>query len=458
MINQELISFLAPDQISTDPTTKQIYGKDWTKHFTPNPSLILFPRTTDEVAKIVKWARKSGFALVPSGGRTGLSGGACALNGEVVVSFDQMRKISNFSKANLSVHCEAGVITEELQKYALSHGAYYPVDFASRGSSQIGGNIATNAGGIKVLRYGLTRNWILGLTVVTGAGEILELNQGLIKNATGYDLRHLFIGSEGTLGFVTEATIQLAPAPKDTLTAVVGLKDLSAIMTVFQDVRNSLPLLAYEMWTQLALDFVHKGLHHPKPFATDCEYYVLFEIELLDGSVEEKALSLIEHLLENGLIQDAVVGQNPTQSQNLWKLREDITEATSYREPYKNDISVTVENVPAFLNEVSALFEKSYPQFEVVWFGHIGDGNLHISVLKPESLPSPDFLSMCKSLDEMLYASVHKFRGSISAEHGVGLTKKNHLAKTRSTAEIQLMREIKKVFDPDGIMNPGKVL
>ena len=227
-----LTKILVPKDIATDSDTLSNYGKDWTRVYQPNPLAIVFPRDTDQVQSLVKIANEQGFGLVPSGGRTGLSGGAMSTNQEVVVSFDKMNHIGEFNAVDRSVVCQAGVITEQLQEFAAQQGLFYPVDFASSGSSQIGGNIATNAGGIKVIRYGLTRDWVAGLKVVTGKGDILELNNGLVKNATGYDLRHLFIGSEGTLGFITEATIRLMRPPKHLAVLVLGVPEFDALMNV----------------------------------------------------------------------------------------------------------------------------------------------------------------------------------------------------------------------------------
>jgi FAD/FMN-containing dehydrogenase len=218
---ESLKNIIDPSDIRTDDENLKIYGKDWTKHFTPNPSAIVFPRNAEQVKKLVLWARKTKTALVPSGGRTGLSAAAYATNKEIIVSFEKMNKILELDAADQTLRCEAGVVTETIQNYALEKGYYFPVDFASRGSSQIGGNAATNAGGIKVIRYGLIRNWISALEVVTGRGEILKLNNSLVKNATGYDFRHLFIGSEGTLGFITEVTVNLTRPPKSPVVLVL---------------------------------------------------------------------------------------------------------------------------------------------------------------------------------------------------------------------------------------------
>ncbi|MCB0351303.1 MAG: FAD-binding oxidoreductase [Bdellovibrionales bacterium] len=441
----------------TDEESLKTYGKDWTKHFTPKPKAIVFPKTTEQVRDLVLWARKNKTALVPSGGRTGLSAAAYATNGEVVVSLEKMNKILELNTLDQTIRCEAGVITEQLQKYAWDNGYYYPIDFAARGSSQIGGNVATNAGGIKVIRYGLTRQWVMGLKVVTGSGEILNLNKSLVKNATGYDLRQLFIGSEGTLGIITEVTLAVTRQPKEPVVLLLGTDDLNSIMEIYTAYRNSFNLLAYEMFTDVALKYVTAQGHGTAPFATPTKYYVLVEIEKETEEQLEKALEIFSELSEKGRVLDGTVSQSPKQVTDLWKLRENITEATSHKQPYKNDVSVRVSRVPEFLIEMSDIIKKEHPDFEVVWFGHVGDGNLHINILKPDGLSSDDFVKKCKQVDRVMFNMIERLEGSVSAEHGVGLVKKAFLSSTRSEAEISLMKEIKKVFDPDQIINPGKI-
>ena len=457
-MNLDELTKRAPQlKFATDSDSLKKYGKDWTKHLVAKASAVLFPTSTEEVKTIVDWARVTKTALIPSGGRTGLSGGATALNNEVIVSMEKMNRILNFDAYDMSVTCEAGVITETLQKYAEEKGLFYPVDFGARGSSHIGGNIATNAGGIKVLRYGMTRNWVTALEVVTGTGEILNLNQGLIKNATGYDLRQLFIGSEGTLGFITKATMQLTKKPADSMVFVFALPELDSLMKVYHLFKSEMPLLAFEMFTDLALKYVQAHTHLPKPCGTDAPLYVVMEIEKLGEDVESQAMQAFESAVEKGWILDGVLAQSPAQARDFWRLREDITEATSMYQPYKNDISVRISQVPAFLLEMDALLKKEYPDFSVVWFGHIGDGNLHINILKPENLSSDEFMKRCKNVDELLFKTIKKYLGSVSAEHGVGLTKKPYLGFTRSAGEIQIMKSLKKLFDPDTILNPGKI-
>ncbi|WP_373998043.1 FAD-binding oxidoreductase [Bdellovibrio bacteriovorus] len=454
----ELESFLQKDQIKTDEESLKYWGKDWTTYFDIKASAIVFPRSTEDVVAIVKWARKNKIALVPSGGRTGLSGSAVASQGEVVVSFDQMNKIKDFSAVDQSVVIEPGVVTETLQEFAHSKNLFYPVDFAATGSSQMGGNIATNAGGIKVVRYGLTREWIIGLKVVTGAGEVLELNNGLVKNATGYDLRHLFIGSEGTLGFIVEATIRLAPAPPPMKVLVMAVSGLDAVMKIFAEFKTKTSLVAFEMFSDKALNKVLENTGLPAPLETKSSFYVLAEVETRNEQDEEHALSVFEKCLEESWVLDGVISQSDVQAATFWRYREDISESLAKYSPYKNDIAVTISKVPPFMEDLDKVLAQAYPTWEVVWFGHIGDGNLHINILRPPGMSKEEFVNECRKVDIMVFETVKKYKGSISAEHGVGMTKRSFLNYTRSQAEIEIMRSIKKAFDPDMIMNPGKVI
>ncbi len=443
-------------KLTTEPEQLLHYGRDWSRLHQPRPSAIAFPETTEQVLGLVSYANAQGIALVPSGGRTGMSGGATATNGELVVSFERMNRILDFDPVAGSVVCQPGVITQTLQDYAREHGWFYPVDFGSRGSSQIGGNIATNAGGIKVIRYGSTRNWVTGLKVVTGKGDLLDLNKGLIKNATGYDLRHLFIGSEGTLGLIVEATLQLTRLPSDPRVLVLGVPDLDGVMRVFETFRKNLELNAFEFFTDRCLARVlAKGLQ--RPFATDTRYYVLLEFDSPTDQAMEVALDLFERLAEQGVVADGVASESEAQANTLWRLRDDITEAIAGYLPYKNDIAVPVGRVADFLRAAAELLDRAYPDFEVLWFGHVGDGNLHVNVLKPAALEHPEFVARCGEVTERLGELLARFDGSISAEHGVGLTKKPYLHHTRSALEIDYLRAIRRTFDPNGILNPGKV-
>ncbi|MCP3749989.1 FAD-binding oxidoreductase [Pseudomonas sp. SBB6] len=453
----ELMTLVEPGKVLTDAASLEAYGKDWTKHFAPAPSAIVFPKSIEQVQAIVRWANQHKVALVPSGGRTGLSAAAVAANGEVVVAFDYMNQILDFNEFDRSVVCQPGVITQQLQDFAEAKGLYYPVDFASAGSSQIGGNIGTNAGGIKVIRYGMTRNWVAGLKVVTGKGDLLELNKDLIKNATGYDLRQLFIGAEGTLGFVVEATMRLDRAPNNLTAMVLGTPDFDSIMPVLHAFRARLDLTAFEFFSDKALAKIMGRGDVLAPFATDCPFYVLLEFEASNEEMANDALATFEHCVEQGWVLDGVMSQSEQQLQNLWKLREFISETISHWTPYKNDISVTVSKVPAFLKDIDAIVAENYPDFEVVWYGHIGDGNLHLNILKPQNLSKDEFFAKCTTVNKWVFETVEKYNGSISAEHGVGMTKRDYLTYSRSPVEIEYMKAVKAAFDPNGIMNPGKI-
>lgn len=453
----ELKTLVEPGKVLTDADSLNAYGKDWTKHFAPAPSAIVFPKSIEQVQAIVRWANAHKVALVPSGGRTGLSAAAVAANGEVVVSFDYMNQILEFNEMDRTAVCQPGVVTAQLQQFAEDKGLYYPVDFASAGSSQIGGNIGTNAGGIKVIRYGMTRNWVAGMKVVTGKGDLLELNKDLIKNATGYDLRQLFIGAEGTLGFVVEATMRLERQPTNLTALVLGTPDFDSIMPVLHAFQDKLDLTAFEFFSDKALAKVLARGDVPAPFETDCPFYALLEFEATTDERADQALATFEHCVEQGWVLDGVMSQSEQQLQNLWKLREYISETISHWTPYKNDISVTVGKVPAFLKEIDAIVGEHYPDFEIVWFGHIGDGNLHLNILKPDAMDKDEFFGKCATVNKWVFETVQKYNGSISAEHGVGMTKRDYLEYSRSPSEIEYMKAVKAVFDPNGIMNPGKI-
>jgi FAD/FMN-containing dehydrogenase len=445
-------------RVSTDDATLESHGQDWTRFREPAPAAVAFPASVEEVCRLVACAADRGIALVPSGGRTGLSGGAVAASGELVVSFDRMRRILEFDPVDRTLRVEAGVVTAAVQQFAEEQGLYYPVSFASEGSSQVGGNVATNAGGIRVLRYGLTRERVVGLKVVTGRGEVLELNQGLVKNASGYDLRHLFIGSEGTLGLVVEATLQLVDPPLPSKVLLLGVDSMDSLMRVFAELRSRLELTAFEFFTDRALHHVRAANDLPRPFDTACPLYVIAEFDCADEAAEEQAMASFEACAEQGWLLDGVISQSDRQIEELWRYREGISESISHFPPYKNDLSVRVSRVPEFLQRMDRLMERICPDYEVVWYGHIGDGNLHMNILKPASVSLEEFERRSHEISEETYALTQEIGGSISAEHGIGLLKQPWLYRVRSEPEIALMRRLKEVFDPAGIFNPGKLL
>jgi FAD/FMN-containing dehydrogenase len=455
----EVLSRACPElRVVTDPAVLESHGRDWTRFRAPAPAAVAFPDSVAQVRELVAAAAAAGIPLVPSGGRTGLSGGAVAAAGEVVVSFDRMRRVLDFNAVDRSLRVEAGVVTATVQETAREHGLYYPISFASEGSSQIGGNVATNAGGIRVLRYGLTRDWVAGLKVVTGQGEVLDCNRGLIKNASGYDLRHLFIGSEGTLGFVVEVTLRLADPPLPSKVMLLGVENIGALMRVFEALRAQLALTAFEFFTDRALQHVRAGHRLPAPLDTECPLYVIAEFDCPGEAEEERAMACFEQGVAAGWLADGVISQSDRQIAELWRYREGISESIAHFPPYKNDLSVTVSRVPEFLRRMGELTEEICPGFEVVWYGHIGDGNLHMNILKPAAMELSEFEQRSHGISDRTCALTGELGGSISAEHGIGLLKRPWLEHSRSAAEIERMRGIKRAFDPANIFNPGKLL
>lgn len=445
------------DFASTDATDLATYGRDWTKVHTPAPSLLVRPRSTAEVARFLKLCDAHAVPVVPSGGRTGLAAGAVAAHGEVVLSLERMRAMHPVDVLGQTVRVEAGAITGAVHAHCALVGLFWPVDFASKGSSQVGGNIATNAGGVRVIRYGLTRQWVLGLTVVTAQGEVLELNGALEKNNTGVDLRQLFIGSEGILGVVTEATLKLTRLPDEVDVFLFALDSLQGVLKLFEEARaGPFTVMAYEFFTDACSARLEKHRGARPPFEAKASHYVLLEVE----AAKEGALDAwLSGLFERGLVQDGTLAADASQARKLWELREAISESLSATGvPHKNDIALPIATLNAFCAELETFLPRRYPGWELCLFGHIGDGNLHVNIMKPEAMEKDEFLAKTHEVDAALMDLVRKHRGSVSAEHGIGLLKRDWLGHSRSPAEIELMRQMKRVLDPKGILNPGKVL
>lgn len=454
----DLRALVGEERVLCDARSREEFGQDWLRFYEPDPLAILFPETPEEVQSIVRLACRDGVPVVPSGGRTGLSGGATARHGELILSLARMNRILGFDEVDRTVTCQAGVITARLQEFAREKRLFYPVDFASAGSSQIGGNIATNAGGIKVVRYGLTRDRVAGLKVVTGTGELLELNRGLVKNATGYDLRHLFIGSEGTLGIIVEATLRLTDAPRDPQVMLLAVPDMTQLVSILVSFREEITLEAFEFFSDQALAHVLARGGMEPPFAAASPYYALLEYDRVTEVQSERALAVFERLLADGRVTDGVISASGSQVRELWRYRENISEAITPRTPYKNDISVVTSRIPAFLAEVETEVKQRYPEFELIWFGHVADGNVHLNILRPEAMDVEAFKRECDAITPRIYEIVARHGGSVSAEHGVGLLKRDYLHFTRSAGELRLMAALKRLFDPAGIMNPGKLI
>lgn len=451
----DLKKILPEDRFSTDASDLQEYGKDWTKRFAPNASIIFFPRSTEEVQKFLKFCNNHTISVVPSGGRTGLAGGAVATNREIVLSLSKMNKMGEVNTGTRLLWTEAGAVTQGVHDHCQKHGLTWPVDFASKGSSHVGGNIATNAGGVRVLRFGLTRQWVSGLTVVLATGDRMDLNGSLEKNNTGIDLRQLFIGSEGILGVITEVILKLAPLPKEVETFYFPCRDLAQVMQFFSEIRKThLVLQAFEVISKNCLESCVQFMGNRTPFQTLPEYAVLLEVEKSDDSVVEQIYSA----MEASSVEDCFPAQNMDQSREFWAIRENITESMVKQGlVHKHDISVGIEQIEQFIKELK-LEAKNFPDLKTFIFGHIGDGNLHINYLKPQEMAREDFYLQVDQLDQRMFVILNRLRGSVSAEHGIGLIKKAWLGFSRSPLEIDLMKQLKRVFDPKGILNPGKIL
>jgi FAD/FMN-containing dehydrogenase len=445
------------DFLSVDPDDLVTFGKDWTRVYAPVPAAIALPRTTDEVARILRLCAAHSVAVVPSGGRTGLAGGAVAARGELVLSLSRMRRIDPVDVIGATLRVQAGAVTEQVHQHCAEHGLTWPVDFASKGSSHVGGNIATNAGGVKVIRYGLTRQWVLGLQVVLMGGTVLELNGALEKNNTGTDLRQLFIGSEGTLGVITEATLKLARLPGKLDVFLFAVPDLAGVLRLFREARQGpFTIMAYEFFTDKCLSRVQRHRKVRSPFAAPTSHYVLLEIE---RGAEPEVETWLSSLFERGLVSDGTMAQSSSQAAELWALREGISESLSATGlPHKNDVALPIVELESFCGELDRVFTSGYPDWEICVFGHIGDGNLHINVMKPDGLARDEFFQRTKAADHALFRLVQAHHGSISAEHGIGLLKKDYLGYSRGPAELDVLRSIKRALDPQNLLNPGKVI
>jgi FAD/FMN-containing dehydrogenase len=451
---ETMINAFPAGLFSFEAGDREHYGKDWTKTFAPNPVAVAFPRSTEEVSRLLKLCSENKIAVVPSGGRTGLSGGAMAPNGELVISLTKMNKIGKVDLLSLTLPVEAGAVTEAVHHAAEEFDLTWPVDFGSKGSSTVGGNISTNAGGINVIRYGMTRHWVLGITVVLMSGEILKLNGSLEKNNAGLDLKHLFIGSEGTLGIVTEAILKLTPVEDHTKLFFFGVKDHDKVFSLLESCRkHRFELHAFEAFSANCFEAttaLHK-IHNP--FSEKHAQYVLVEIKNTDTD------SWLEQIFGEEIVAEGVEASSKEDARKFWKSRETISESLSVRgHLHTSDISVPIPDMKDFLKEWEKIFAEKYSSWELFVFGHFGDGNLHIHALKPAGMSAAEFLKQNHAVEKDLYTLVQKFHGSVSAEHGVGLIKKDDIGYTRVPGEVAILKSLKRIFDPQGLLNPGKVV
>lgn len=443
------------------------YTQDWRKRAQGSPLAVVRPSTADQVAAVVKACAQFGTSIVPQGGNTGLAVGSVpdASGTQVLLSLRRMDAVRVLDPANLTMTAEAGCILQNLQAAAEQAGFLFPLSLAAEGSCTLGGNLSTNAGGTQVLRYGNARELCLGLEVVTAQGEIWNGLSGLRKDNTGYDLRDLFVGSEGTLGIITAATMKLHPLPATRLTAWAAVPSIQAAVDLLGLAHRHVGagLTGFEVMNQFALSLVDK--HMPQlrvPLWREYPWCVLLENSDHEGEAHARAQfeRLLEAALESGCVADAVVAENLTQASTFWHIRESIPLAQAEEGlNIKHDISVPVSRIPAFVAEVDALLAHEIPGVRLVDFGHLGDGNLHYNVQTPEGGDAREFLHAHEDhINTLVFDAVTRHEGSISAEHGIGSLKASKLPNYKSPVAMKMMRAIKNALDPDNIMNPGRIL
>jgi FAD/FMN-containing dehydrogenase len=427
---------------------------------------VVRPNSTDEVAQVVRACVAAQVSLVPQGGNTGMVVGSTpdASGTQVLLSLRRLNRVRAVDAANLTVTVEAGCVLQTLQEACEKEGFLFPLSLAAEGSCTIGGNLATNAGGTQVVRYGNTRELCLGLEVVTAQGEVWSGLTGLRKDNTGYDLRHLFIGSEGTLGVITAATLRIYPLPASQLTAFAAVPSLEAAVELLGLAHKTLNagLTGFEVMGDFALSLVRK--HFPQqnvPFAGMSPYCVVLENSDHESETHARVQfeRLLEAALERGCVLDAVVAENLAQARALWHVRESIPLAQAQEGlNIKHDISIAVSRIPAFVQETDAKLQQHFPDVRMVNYGHLGDGNLHYNVQAPANTDAEAFLREQEgAMNALVYDVVDRYNGSISAEHGIGSLKREKLAHHKSPVALNAMRSIKRALDPDNLLNPGRI-
>ena len=448
--------------VLTDQTDIAPYVTEERDLFHGRSPLVLRPGSTAEVSAICKLASEHRIALVPQGGNTGLVGGQTPHHGEVVVSLRRLDKIREVDTASNTMTCEAGVVLQVAQQRASVADRLFPLSLGAEGSCTIGGNLSTNAGGTTALAYGVAREMALGLEVVFADGRVLNLLSKLKKDNTGYDLRNLFIGAEGTLGIITAATLRLFPKPRAIETAYVGLKSPAQALRLLSlsQVEAAGTLTSFELLSEVAVDFsIRHGIDVRDPLSGKHPWYVLMELSSPRDDARATLEAILARAWEGEIIGDAVIAANLSQRQAFWKLRDEMSAAQKPEGgSIKHDVSVPVAAVPAFIEEANAAVVKLIPGARPVPFGHLGDGNIHYNVSQPIDADASDFLARWHDVNAVVFDIVLKLGGSISAEHGIGVLKRDELPHVKDKVAIELMQQVKAMLDPLGIMNPGKVL
>jgi len=461
-ILEELKAIVGERGWTNDPEKLEPHLNEWRDRLHGSTALMLAPATTGEVSAILAHCHRHGVSVVPQGGNTGLCGGAIpdSSGEQILLSMSRMNSIRELDVASFCITVDAGCVLANVQDAARRAGLMFPLSLAAEGSCQIGGNLATNAGGINVIRYGTAREQVLGIEVVLADGTIWDGLRSLRKDTAGYDMKQVFIGSEGTLGVITAATLRLYPDPGETITAMLALESAQDAVVLLGYLRDQFAdqIQAFELMSERCLQLVTRQIPELRhPFDSVAEWYVLLETATggEPGEVEEV---LAETILK-GLAADAIVAKSGSEAEQFWRLRHAISEAQKPEGAcLKHDISVPIGRMAEFLGAGEQLIAQLEPAARPVVFGHVGDGNLHYDILQPAGADAEEFRSNGRRITQAVYTLVSRLGGSISAEHGIGVLKKADLERFRNATEIELMRTLKRALDPGGILNPGKVI
>ncbi len=462
----QIRKIVGPKGWSDDPAVLEPLLLDRRGLFVGRTALLVRPASTQEVSDVVRVCAEHDIAIVPQGGNTGLvAGGVPHEHGaEIVLNLARMNGVRVVDPADYTMTVEAGCVLADIQAEAEKVDRLFPLSLGAEGSCQIGGNISTNAGGVAVLHYGNMRDLVLGIEAVLPDGQIWNGLRGLRKDNTGYDLKQLFIGGEGTLGVITAAVLKLFPLPKDMQTAIVGLRDLDAAIPLLAAARTASgdAVTSLELMPRLSLEFAMKHIHGvTDPLSDPHDFYVLVEFSGArpDGGMAENMTAFLEDAFDKGMIDDAVVAQSEAQRAAFWRIREAIVEAQLYEGgSIKHDVAVPADRSPEFIRRAVAAVTAAMPGIRPLPFGHIGDGNIHLNLTQPEAMDKDEYIAEWPRMNRIVHDIVADLGGSISAEHGIGRLKREELARYKSAVEIDMMRRIKAALDPKRIMNPGKVV
>jgi FAD/FMN-containing dehydrogenase len=460
-----LTELLGKEHVLTAADSMSGYLGDWRGRYRGAALCVVRPASTPAVAAVVRACAEAGVAMVPQGCNTSLCGAATpSMEGQsVVISLSRLRRVRAVDPANNTITVEAGCVLQTLQDAAARAGRLFPLSLAAEGSCQIGGNLSTNAGGVQVLRYGNARELTLGLEVVLPDGTIWDGLRGLRKDNTGYDLKHLFIGAEGTLGIITAAVLKLFPLPQATATAWLAIASPAVAVSLLADLQANFgpSLTACELVSDKALALVRKHIPGASPTLSASPWHLLVELSGAgdDAALREALTSFLAALLDNDRISDVVLAQSSEQARRLWALRESIGEAQRIEGlSIKHDVSLPISRIAEFVERADRALSLAFPEIRLITFGHIGDGNLHYNQSKSTADENAAFLAAQPQVNRIVHDLVNELGGSISAEHGIGQLKREELLRYKSAIEIEMMRAIKRTLDPRGLMNPGKIL